>query len=74
LKDILDGQPLLETRADDFFERGFEVAADDKNEFPKSAAQGVVDGVINDGFARRSDGINLFQTAVAAAHASSEDE
>ena len=40
----------------------------------EAGPEGVVNGVINDGLTGRADGIDLFETAIAAAHASGENE
>jgi hypothetical protein len=74
LKDIFNGQTLLEPRANGFAEGGLDLVADHEDEFSKPGAYGVEDGIINDGFAVRSDGVNLFEAAVTAAHAGSENE
>ena len=47
----------------------FEVFADNENEFAKSGLDGVVDGVVHDGFAVGTQSVQLFQASVAAAHA-----
>jgi len=62
------------TGASDFLERLLEVAADDEDELAEPGAQRVVNRVVNDGFAGGADRINLFESAVSAAHAGGENE
>ena len=47
----------------------FEVFADNEDEFAESGLDGVVDGVIHDGFTVGTQSVQLFQASVAAAHA-----
>ena len=51
-----------------------EILADDVNDFAETGLHGVVDGIVNDGFAVRTDAVHLLESAVAAAHAGGEDE
>ena len=45
----------------------FELRLGENNDFPESRPERVVDGVIDDHFPTGTDGINLLETAVAAA-------
>ena len=74
LEDVVDGHALFKARADGLAKGLFDVLADDKDELAESGAQGVEDGVIDDGFAGGADRIDLFEAAVAAAHAGGENE
>ncbi len=74
LKSVIHLDAVFEARADNFAERLFDVVADDEHKLAEAGAQRVEDGIINDGFAAGADGINLFQTAVTAAHAGGENE
>ncbi len=68
LKNIFHRDALLETRADDFAELRLDILANDKHKPAETGAQGVIDGIINDGLAIRPHGINLLKAAIAAAH------
>jgi len=48
--------------------------ADNEDDFAETGAEGVEDGIVEDGFAAGADGVDLFEAAVAAAHAGGEDE
>src|ERR1035438_7255122 len=74
LENVFHGDALLKTRADNFAELRFDVVADNEHERAKTGAHRVENGIINDGFAARADGVNLFQPTVAAAHAGGENE
>ena len=74
LEDVIDGDALFETRADGFAECLLDVFADDEDELAEAGAEGVVDGVVDDGFAGGADGVDLLETAVTAAHAGGENE
>ena len=51
-----------------------EVLADDEDDLAEAGADGVVDGVVEDGLAVGAHGVELLEAAVAAAHAGGEDE
>ncbi len=74
LEGVVDGEGAGVARADGGAKLGLEVAADDKEHAVKSGPAGVVDGVIEHGLARGADGIDLFEAAVAGAHAGGEDD
>ena len=74
LKDIIDGGLFFKPGADSLLECLLDVFADDEHEPAEPGAKGVEDGVIDNGFAVGSDGVNLFEAAVTAAHAGSENE
>ena len=58
----------------DFAEVVFEVFTNDKHEFAKAGVDGVVDGVVHDGFAVGAELVKLLEAAVTAAHAGSKEE
>ena len=51
-----------------------EVFADDEDQFAKTGVDGVVDGVVHDGFAVGAETVKLFQAAVTAAHTCCEEK
>ena len=60
---------------DDFLaEVPLEVLADDKHQLAEAGVDGVVDGVVHDGLAVRTQSVQLLQSAVAASHAGGEEE
>src|SRR5262249_20505382 len=74
LKDVFDRQTLFKPRTDGFAEGALDIMADHKDQLSKTSADGVEDGVVNDGFAAGADRIDLFEAAVTAAHAGSENK
>ena len=74
LKNVFHRDALFKARADDLLERLLDLLADHEHQLAESRAHGVVDRVIDDGFAARAHRINLLQAAVAAAHAGSQNE
>ena len=52
----------------------FEVLADYPYHFTESGLDGVVDTIVHDGLAIRSQTIELLQSAITASHASSEQK
>ena len=50
----------------------FEVATDDPHDFAKASLNGIVDGVVHDGFTIGAERIKLLQTTITAAHAGSK--
>ncbi len=59
-------------RADFLLEFGLEILADDEYDLAETGADGVKDAVVEDCLAGRSDGVDLFQAAIARAHACCE--
>jgi hypothetical protein len=51
-----------------------EVRTDDEDDLAEACADGVEDGVVEDGLAGRTHRVNLLEAAVAATHAGGEDE
>ena len=78
LVDGLEGEADVdaagELRGDTFAEILFEIRADDEDHLAEAGAQGVEDGIIEDGLAGRAHRVDLLQAAVTAAHAGGEDE
>lgn len=74
LEGVVDGDFLVEFAADFGFEFVFKIAADDEDDFVEAGAEGVEDGVVEDGFAMWTHGVELFEAAVTAAHAGCEDK
>ena len=78
LIDRLEGEADIdapgELRGDSLAEVLFEVGPDDEDDFPEAGADGIEDRVVEDGLAGGSHRVDLFQAAVAASHAGSEDE
>ena len=66
------GDVTLVFRDDFIAEILFEVLADDEYQFTESSMNGIIDGVVHDGFTMRTQTVELFQTSVAAAHSGSE--
>ena len=56
------------------FHVGFEGFADDVDDFAEAGFHGVVDGIVDDGFAVGAEAVHLLEPAIAAAHAGGEDE
>ena len=50
----------------------FKVASDNPHDFAESGLDGIVDGVIHDGFTIGAERIKLLQTAIAATHSGSQ--
>ena len=50
----------------------FKILADYEDQFAESGLDGIVDGVVHDGFTMRSQTVKLFQTSVTAAHTGSK--
>src|ERR1700722_1569230 len=73
LKNIVNGNAFLKARPDNFSELLLDILANNENELAESRTESVEDGVVDDGFACGSDGVNLLQTAVAAAHSGSKN-
>jgi len=63
----------FEAIADFFFKRGFDVFANNKDYFAEAGADGVVDGILYDGFLVGAYAVYLLEAAIAAAHAGGED-
>ncbi len=68
----LDVRPALVFAGDVVAEDLFEVFADDEDDVGEAGLEGVVDGVVHEGFAVGADGFDLFESAEAAAHACGE--
>ena len=52
----------------------FEVLADNEYQLAEAGVDGVVDGVVHDGFAVGAETVKLFQAAVTAAHTCCEEK
>ena len=52
----------------------FDFAADEENHAVESGPDGIVHGVVEEGLAGGSDGVELFESAIAGAHTGGEDE
>lgn len=74
LEGVVDCDFFGEAGADSFFEGFGEVLADDEDDFTEPGANGVEDGVVEDGFAVGAHGVHLFEASVAGAHSGGEDE
>ena len=74
LEDVVHGDAAGVLGADLGAEDLLEVAADDEYHAAEAGPQGVEHGVVEDGFVRGSDGVDLLETAVARTHAGGEDE
>lgn len=69
LESVGDVDFSVEALADTLFEFWFEVFADEEDDAVKSGADGIEDGVIEEGFAGGADGFHLFEATESAAHA-----
>ena len=58
--------------ADGFLESVQEVVAHYVNHFAKAGADRIIDGIIDDSFARRAKAVHLLEASVSAAHAGSK--
>ena len=52
----------------------FKVASDNPHDFAESGLDGIVDGVIHDGFTIGTQCIELLEATITAAHAGSKEE
>jgi hypothetical protein len=55
-----------------FAEISFKVFADNENDFAEACFDCVIDLIVHDSFAVRTETIKLFQASITAAHAGSE--
>ena len=69
LEDVVNRHPTLDVRFDLGAERLLDVAPDDEHDLAEAGADRVEDGVIDDDFAGGADGVNLLESAIAAADA-----
>jgi hypothetical protein len=69
LKDIPNVDLFFKPTADGLPKRFLDIPANHKNYFAKSGAPRVENRIIQNRFPRWTDGINLFETAISAAHA-----
>ena len=74
LKGVLDSGSSFNAVADSLLELPLDVLADDEDGVAKPGAQGVVDRIIDDGLATRTDRINLLEGAIAVARAGGQNE
>src|ERR1700749_1959742 len=74
LKDILDRDTSFIARSNHFFKRLFDFLADDEYDSVETGTASVINRVVHERLAVWSDGINLLQTAIAAAHARGQNE
>ena len=68
LEYVFDRNPGFKPAADGLLELLLDVPPNDKHQHFETGAEGVVNRVINEGFAMWSDRVDLFETAIAAAH------
>ena len=61
------------TGTDGLFKRLLNLVLDDKDDSLEPGAAGIVQAVVEDGLAGRADGVDLFESAVAAAHTGGHD-
>ena len=61
-------------RADVLAERLFDVVTDHENDFAESAFERIVNGIVQNDFAGRTDRINLLESAVTASHSGGEHQ
>ena len=54
------------------FEVFLKVFANNKDNLSEPCLDGIVDGIVHDGFTIRAKSVELFQPAIAASHASGE--
>ena len=74
LEGVFDVDSVGKAGADLVAELGFEIAADDEDDFAEASADGIEDGVVEDDFTGGAHGVELFEAAVTAAHACGKDE
>ena len=74
LEGVFDGEEAGVLRADLRAEDLFDVRADDEDDLAEPGAVGVEDGVVENGLAGGTDGVDLLEPAVAGAHAGGEDD
>ena len=74
LEDHLDGDVVFVFGEDLRAKIRFEILADDEDHLAKAAADGVEDRVIHDRLAVGAETVQLFETAVARAHACGQYE
>jgi hypothetical protein len=49
-----------------------EVLSDDENDFAEAGLNGIIDGIIHDGFPVRAQPVELLKPTITAAHAGSK--
>ena len=74
LKDVADIGVALDLVADAFAEGVLDVAPDQKDDVAEACLESIIDRVVDDQFAVRSDGIGLLEAAVPASDAAGEDD
>ena len=74
LESVADGDLSFVARADLRAKVFLDIAADEENHAVKSGPHGVMHRIIEEGFSAGPDGIQLLESAVAAAHAGGEDK
>ena len=72
LEDQFSGDVPLIFAKDFLTELLFEILSDDEDDFSESCFDGIIDGIVHDGFPVRSESIELFETAITATHAGGE--
>lgn len=60
--------------ADDAAHIGFEVGARDEDDLIEACGEGIADGVVEDELSVGSDGVHLFESAIAGAHTGGEND
>ena len=73
LKSVLHIDHLGKAVADGSLEGVLDLMLDDEDHGFKAGALGVIDGIVDDQLAVSAHGVDLFQTAVTAAHAGGHD-
>ena len=58
----------------DLFKISLEILSDDINHFSESCLNGIVNGIIYDGFSVRTEAVHLLESSVAAAHSGSKNK
>ncbi len=59
---------------DRLFHVGLKGLPDDIDDFAESGFHGIVDGIVDDGFTVGAEAVHLLESAIAAAHAGSQDK
>jgi len=74
LEDVAHFHVFLRAASDDFIKILLDLAVDDEDDLLKTRFQRVIERIVHDDFAVAPDGIDLFEPAVAAAHACCHDD
>lgn len=74
LKGVINGDASFVSFTDRLAKGSFKIATDHKDNLPETGLHGIVDRIIQKRFAVGTHGIQLFETAIAAAHAGGKHE